>query len=64
MSIVEWLLSPIADKNTFTGGIIDNYCQIKEGRRRARLIDRDMDYSLREREVRALERIADKLEEK
>ena len=49
--ILDFLLSPIADKNTFTGRILNDASQMKS--------DRDQgNRSLREREVAALETIA------
>ena len=54
---LEFLLSPITDKNTFTGGVIDNYCKTKESRRREIL-------DLKLREIEALERLAKLKEDK
>ena len=56
--LLDFLLSPITDKNTFTGGVVDNYCGIKESRRLRS--DRAMreEIDLKRREVEALEKIA------
>lgn len=53
---LDFLLSPLTDRNTFTGGVLDNYSRIKSEQRRH---DRD----LRRREVEALERLAKQAEE-
>ena len=62
--ILEWFLSPITDKNTFTGGVINNYCEIKEDRRQRAEIANDISMRLYRRKVEALEKIADSLDKK
>lgn len=48
---LEFLLSPISDKNTCTGAILDSYSRSKTNQKESATL-------LKEREVKALEEIA------
>lgn len=56
--MLEWLLSPITDKNTFTGSVIDKSIRSSEERGRSESIYRTTELKLKEREVAALEKLA------
>ncbi len=59
--ILDFLLSPVTDKNTFTGGIIDNVVQSRESSRQIQdRLTREA-FDLKRREVEALERLARKV---
>ncbi len=59
--ILDFLLSPVTDKNTFTGGIIDNVVQSRESSRQIQNRLTREAFDLKRREVEALERLARKV---
>lgn len=56
--ILDFLLSPITDKDTCTGAVLDNYAGIKRAKEYEKISSRQKSLELKTREVEALEKIA------